>query len=546
MFTDTTYMTNTGSPLIDAGWSDGKGITADKFGDLRPQGITYDIGVYEALGNSNNPTVTSDTATIITQTSAASGGDVTSIGGTPVTARGTCWNTTPNPIVTGNHTSDGAGLGLFVSNITGLTAGILYHVRAFATNSSGTSYGNDDTFTTLTLLTVTTTTVTAITQTTATSGGNVTSTGGTSVTARGVCWNTTLNPIATGNHTSDGTGLGLFVSNITGLTGGILYHVRAYATNSSGTSYGIDNTFTTLTLLTVTTDTVTTITQTTATSGGIVTSDGGNAVTARGVCWSTSASPTIANSKTSNGTGTGAYVSNLTGMTAGTLYYIRAYATNGNGTAYGNQRSFTTLTQSAFPTVTTNTVTNIQSTTATCGGNVTSDGGASVTARGVCWNTSSNPTKNNPHTSDGTGTGSFTSYITGLRTHTRYYVRAYATNSIGTAYGNQQIFTTLRYSYKDDELIDTTISNVVPTTLEVYPNPSRSTITVAFYLPEKSNINLSLHDVSGITVFQEQLNDQPSGLKNMQVNTSFFKEGMYIVVVITDKMTVTRKFIKID
>jgi hypothetical protein len=471
---------------------------------------------------------------------------VTSIGGTSVTARGACWNTTPNPISTGNHTSDGIGLGFFVSNITGLTGGILYHVRAYATNSSGTSYGNDNIFTTLTQLSVTTTAVTAITQTTATSGGNVTSTGGISVTARGVCWNTTLNPIATGNHTSDGTGLGLFVSNITGLTGGILYHVRAYATNSSGTAYGNDNTFTTLTLLTVTTDTVTTITQTTATSGGIVTSDGGQAVIVRGVCWSTSASPTIANNKTSDGTGTGAYVSNLTGMTSGTLYYIRAYATNVNGTGYGNQRSFTTLKPSALATVTTNTVTNIQSTTATCGGNVTSDGGASVTARGVCWNTSSNPTKNNSHTSNGTGTGSFTSLITGLRTHTRYYVRAYATNSIGTAYGNQQIFTTLRYSVKDDEVIDTTISNVVPSTLEVYPNPSRSTITVAFYLPEKSNINLSVREVNGMTMFQEQLNDQPSGLQNMKVNTSFLKEGMYIVVVITDKMTVTRKFIKID
>ncbi|MGA3014950.1 MAG: right-handed parallel beta-helix repeat-containing protein, partial [Bacteroidales bacterium] len=273
MFKDTTYALLAGSPLIDAGWSNGKGITADKFGDLRPQGITYDIGVYEASGITTYPTVTSDTATIITQTSAESGGDVTSIGGTAVTARGACWNTTPNPIATGNHTSDGTGLGLFVSNITGLTSGILYHVRAYATNSSGTSYGNDDTFTTLTLLTVTT-------------------------------------------------------------------------------------------------DTVTNITQTTATSGGIVTSIGGTAVTARGVCWNTSASPTIVNSKTSDGTGTGAFVSNITGMTTGTLYYIRAYATNVNGTAYGNQRSFTTSEQSVLAIVTTNTVTNIESTTATCGGNV--------------------------------------------------------------------------------------------------------------------------------------------------------------------------------
>ena len=93
-----------------------------------------------------------------------------------------------------------------------------------------------------------------------------------------------------------------------------------------------------------------------------------------------------------------------------------------------------------LPTVTTNAVTNITETTATCGGNVTSDGGATVTARGVCWSTSENPTVSNNHTNDGTGTGSFISSITGLSPGTTYYVRAYATNSAGTAYGEQRTF----------------------------------------------------------------------------------------------------------
>ncbi|HNW68387.1 MAG TPA: FISUMP domain-containing protein [Bacteroidales bacterium] len=92
----------------------------------------------------------------------------------------------------------------------------------------------------------------------------------------------------------------------------------------------------------LTTTTVTDITQTTAKSGGNITSDGGATVTARGVCWSTSKTPTIADNKTSNGTGAGSFTSAISGLTANTTYYVRAYATNSNGTAYGSAMSFTT------------------------------------------------------------------------------------------------------------------------------------------------------------------------------------------------------------
>ena len=104
--------------------------------------------------------------------------------------------------------------------------------------------------------------------------------------------------------------------------------VKATATSSS--------------LPTLTTTAITSITQTTATSGGNVTADGGTTVTARGVCWSTTPNPTTANSKTTNGTGTGSFTSNLSGLTANTPYYLRAYATNSAGTAYGNEVTFTT------------------------------------------------------------------------------------------------------------------------------------------------------------------------------------------------------------
>lgn len=102
---------------------------------------------------------------------------------------------------------------------------------------------------------------------------------------------------------------------------------------------------------TVTTTAVTNITLTTATSGGNVTSDGGAIVTMRGVCWSTSANPTISESHTTDGSGLGEFVSNVTGLTGGTLYYVRAYATNGVGTSYGNELTLTTLTYQPCPSI---------------------------------------------------------------------------------------------------------------------------------------------------------------------------------------------------
>ena len=224
------------------------------------------------------------------------------------------------------------------------------------------------------------------------------------------------------------------------MTAGTTYYLRAYATNSVGTSYGAQRSFTTVSLPIVTTKAVTNITDISATCGGNVTGMGVDAVTARGVCWSTSSNPTIEDAHTTDGSGLGSYTSSITGLMPGTTYYLRAYATNSEGTAYGEQKSFTTL---ALPTITTQAVTDVKYVSASCGGNVTATGGASVTARGVCWSTSPNPTIEDAHTTNGTGTGSYTSSITGLISGTTYYVRAYATNSVGTAYGEQRSLTTL-------------------------------------------------------------------------------------------------------
>ena len=292
------------------------------------------------------------------------------------------------------------------------------------------------------LPTVTTTTVTGITASGATSGGTVTTDGGASVTARGVCWATTANPALGGMCTTDGAGTGSFVSTITGLTPGQLYHVRAYATNSVDTGYGADVQFSALAVLpTVTTTTVTGITSSGATSGGTVTTDGGASVTARGVCWATTANPALGGMCTTDGAGTGSFASTITGLIPGQLYHVRAYATNSVDTGYGADVQFSAL--AVLPTVTTTTVTGITASGATSGGTVTTDGGASVTARGVCWAITANPAVGGMCTTDGAGTGSFASTITGLIPGQLYHVRAYATNSVDTGYGADVQFSAL-------------------------------------------------------------------------------------------------------
>ena len=250
-------------------------------------------------------TVTTTAISSITSTSASSGGNVTSDGGASITARGVCWSTSENPTTSDIQTSDGTGAGSFTSSITGLSSGTTYHVRAYATNSEGTSYGSDVPFTASAIAPmVSTTAVSSVTSTSASSGGNVTSDGGASITARGVCWSTSENPTTSDIQTSDGTGAGSFTSSITGLSSGTTYHVRAYATNSEGTSYGSDVPFTASAIAPmVSTTAVSSVTSTSASSGGNVTSDGGASITARGVCWSTSENPTTSDIQTSDGTG---------------------------------------------------------------------------------------------------------------------------------------------------------------------------------------------------------------------------------------------------
>ncbi len=182
------------------------------------------------------------------------------------------------------------------------------------------------------------------------------------------------------------------------------------------------------------------VTLNSAKGGGQITSDGGLKITARGVFYSMNTDPTIDGNKTINGIGTGNFTSEITGLLPHTLYYIRAYATNSSGTGYGDIKSFTT------DVINTSSSTSVTITTAKSGGTISSSIGFKPTSRGVCWSITDNPTINNDSkTTNGSGTGSFTSIITKLAANTEYHVRAYATNGTSTEYGNQMTFKTKQY-----------------------------------------------------------------------------------------------------
>lgn len=202
----------------------------------------------------------------------------------------------------------------------------------------------------------------------------------------------------------------------------------------------LDNIIQTIELPTIVTKGITNETGTEADSGGESITDGGGTISSKGIQWSEFADFNTILGANDEGTGTADFSSTMTGLTTGNTYYVRAYAQNEAGVAYGQVESFQT---SVLPTLTTSAVINISWDSADGGGVDLSDNGSSITAKGIQWSTSSNFTTIEGSTNDGTGTPNFSSSLTGLTETTIYYVRAYATNAVGTGYGQTVSFQTV-------------------------------------------------------------------------------------------------------
>lgn len=375
----------------------------------------------------NTPTVTTQAASSITTTQGVANGTITSIGASAVTTSGFCYNTTGSPTISDNPTTDGPTTATtYNKTISSLTANTNYYVKAYATNSSGTGYGSQ-----VTLLTL---------------PGQASVAAESSVTSTGFTANWTA-PVGQGAATftytvevddnSDFSSLSKSQTGIasgttsyafTGLSSSTTYYYRVKAVNATG-SGAYSATYETVTTNaaspTVTSTTVSSITTTTASAGGNVTSDGGSTVTARGTAYGTSANPT---SGTSDGTGTGSFTSSISGLTANTVYYYRAYATSTNGTGYGTETTFTTL--SLAPTIAAGSGATSTAITANWTAPAT-QGSATYTYTVEIDNNSDFSSVTATQTGIASGTLSYT--FSGLTAGTTYYYRVKAVNAGGSS-----------------------------------------------------------------------------------------------------------------
>ncbi len=296
---------------------------------------------------------------------------------------------------------------------------------------------------TATLPVLSTTSVTNITATTAISGGNIISDGGTAIITNGVCWNTNANPSTADSKTVDGLGSGQFVSILSGLTTGATYHIRAYATNSVGTGYGTDLSFSTLAQApTCLTQPATNVVASVATLNGTVNANNISATvtfeygTTRsyGSTATSTQSPVTGNNITN-------VSADIAGLTASTTYHFRVKAVNSFGTTYGIDMIFITL--GLAPSCLTQPASNVLLSEATLNGSVNANNLSATVTFEYGTTTSYGSTAiatQSPITGNNITTISV--YISGLTLGTTYHFRAKAVNSSGTTYGSDLTFTT--------------------------------------------------------------------------------------------------------
>ena len=330
--------------------------------------------------------------------------------------------------------------------MNGLTANTTYHVRAYATNTAGTVYGGEVSFTTSAIApTVTTQAVSAIAATTATGNGNITSLGVPNPTAHGVCWNTAGTPTTADSVTDLGraSATGAFSAAMNGLTANTTYHVRAYATNSAGTVYGGEVSFASSAIApTAVTAAASGITTTGAILNGTVNANNqSSSVTfeygltaAYGTSISATPSPVSGISATPVSGG-------ITGLFPNSIYHFRVVAENATGTTFGSDLTFTTL--AAAPTVATLAASTVTPAGATLNGTVNANNQSTTvifeygltTAYGTTVNADQSPLSGSAATSVYRAVG-------GLVPEVTYHYRVVGQNATGTAYGTDQAFTT--------------------------------------------------------------------------------------------------------
>jgi len=280
-------------------------------------------------------------------------------------------------------------------------------------------------------------------RTVATVTGEVVNSGSKPVLERGIVWDTLPIPVIAGNRTIEYASTGTFTASLENLPAGATIYFRAYGRSRSGAGYGEIKQFTTLPAIrpVVITQAIDSITGESAVAGGLIADKGGIRLLEKGICWNEHGNPTTADQVVTSTAASDRYELSLRNLKPTTTYYYKAFARNAAGTGYGEERTFTTGNRT-LPQLTTLAPTAVLSYSITGGGTIISNGNAPLTT-GLCWNEQGNPTTADKKTEHTTSSGTFTSTVGFLRGNTTYYIRAYATNGAGTAYGEEIMVTTL-------------------------------------------------------------------------------------------------------
>ena len=381
----------------------------------------------------------------ITSGSAVLSGEVER--GENITERGFVWlNGQGTPTIDSYKLKVDGTLGKFTASLSDLDANSRYAYRAYVVNDQGIFYGDILTFITKAgAASLSAIKVSDITTTSAIFTCTVTSHGGETVSEVGFYYSKDEEvDVETAQKVSEAYSSDNFTLSAEDLEIGQDYYAKAFVKNSIEEVYSAVVSFkTTSTAPSVSTMGYAKLTATSAELSGEVSDDNGEEITERGFVWVMgTGTPTTSSSKLPVEGTIGEYTATLTDIEPNQVYSYRAYAINSKGTAYGDVMQLQI--DVSLPTVTTNDVTGITNTTATSGGVITSDGGGEILAKGVVWSMRSNPTVESSNlTNEGKGSDAFTSSLTDLRSGFTYYVRAYATNVIGTVYGEEKQFTTI-------------------------------------------------------------------------------------------------------
>ena len=462
---------------------------------INPMG-TYYGEVKSFTTNVDMPAVTSAVVSAITSTTAKFSSSVKSHGGETVTEVGFYYSTEPSvDPETALKVNQPYSQDAFSIDVEKLDVYTKYYVMAYATNSAGTTYSDVATFTTdSSYPTVQTVGATDINSQGATLSGSVLSDNGASITERGFVYMQ-----GTGTPTTDSYKLkvsgktGEYTGSLSGLEPNKKYSFRAYAVNSKGTAYGEVMSFLTVTgLPKVSAVDVSKIASTSATLTADVTDHGGETVSEVGFYYSLDPAVDVETSvKVTRNYAGGAFSTSLTDLSVFTTYYVKAYAVNSAGVAYSSVVSFKTLAD--VPVVQTLGSAEVGSDGATLSGTVLTDNGASITERGFVWmqGDGTTTTSNSKLKASGT-TGDFTATLSGLDPNKKYSFRAYAINSVGTAYGAVMTFSTIADL---PSLSATKVSNLNTTsatfTSSVISHGGETVSEVGFYYSKSEDVSVA-------------------------------------------------------